>query len=305
MDNDDRQVGRILSRREVLALFGAAGAAMLVARASQIVGLTQPVEAVAQATAVADPAHAVYLPLVSGPTSTSPTPTATLTPTATAGTTPTATLTPTAGTTPTGTTVVPACVVQPAETEGPYFVDEHLKRSDIRSDPTTGEVKEGVLLQLTFVVSQISGSGCTPISGLTVDLWQCDAAGQYSDESDPSFNTVGQKWLRGYQVTDANGVVQFTTIYPGWYSGRTVHQHFKIRTDPSSTTGYEFTSQLFFDDSLTDQVFTQQPYASKGQRDTRNSTDNVYQNGGDQLLLSLTQTAQGYAATFDIALRIT
>ena len=101
----------------------------------------------------------------------------------------------------------------------------------------------------------------------------------YSDVSDPGFSTVGQKFLRGYQVTDANGVAGFTTIYPGWYPGRAIHIHFKVRSDPSSSSGFEFTSQLFFDDELTDQVHAQQPYAAKGQRTRRNSGDGIYATG--------------------------
>ncbi len=130
-----------------------------------------------------------------------------------------------------------------------------------------------------------------------MDIWHCDAAGQYSDISDPGFNTKGQIWLRGYQTTDTNGQAAFTTIYPGWYSSRAVHIHFKIRTTTSSNQSYEFTSQLFFDDALSDQVFTQAPYASKGQRDTLNSNDSIYK---DTLLLTVNQTDQGYAAAFDI-----
>ena len=63
-----------------------------------------------------------------------------------------------------------------------------------------------------------------------MDIWHCNALGAYSDVSDPGFDTSGQQFLRGYQATDANGVATFSTIYPGWYSGRTVHIHFKIRT---------------------------------------------------------------------------
>src|SRR4028118_265283 len=148
----------------------------------------------------------------------------------------------------------PTCVVRPQQTEGPYFVDEKLNRSDIRSDPSDGSVKQGIPLRLVFHVSQIDGSSCTPLTGAAVDLWHCDALGVYSDVTDPSFSTVGKKFLRGYQVTDANGTVEFVTIYPGWYPGRTVHIHFKIRTDSASQRGYEFTSQLYFADALTDQV---------------------------------------------------
>jgi protocatechuate 3,4-dioxygenase beta subunit len=193
--------------------------------------------------------------------------------------------------------------VRPEVTEGPYYVDEDLNRSDIRSDPGTGTVKDGARLALTFRVVQVTSAGCTPLPGAKVEIWHCDAAGVYSDVSDPGFDTSGQKFLRGYQVTDANGQATFTTIYPGWYSSRAVHIHFKIHDDASGQSR-EFTSQLFFDDSLSDQVFTQAPYASKGQRDTLNSTDRIY----DSQLLLTTAPADdgadaGYAATFDIGLQ--
>jgi protocatechuate 3,4-dioxygenase beta subunit len=197
-----------------------------------------------------------------------------------------------------------ACVVTPEQTEGPYFVDEKLNRSDIRSDPADGSVKEGVPLQLTLRVSQIDKTGCAPRAGAIVDIWHCDALGVYSDVTDSGFSTVGKKFLRGYQVTNANGTVEFTTIYPGWYQGRTVHIHFKVRTNTPSAQSYEFTSQLYFDDSITDQVHTQKPYASKGQRDLKNGGDRIFQDGGEQMLLKLTKTNLGYAATFDIGLQM-
>jgi protocatechuate 3,4-dioxygenase beta subunit len=187
----------------------------------------------------------------------------------------------------------PSCIVRPEVTEGPYYVAEDLVRSDIRSDPATGAIKDGAPLTLTFNVSQIGSGACTPLEGATVEVWHCDAAGLYSDVSDPQFNTKGQQFLRGAQVTDADGTATFTTIYPGWYAGRAVHIHFKIRPDANAV----FTSQLFFDDALSDQVFAQAPYASKGRRNTLNSRDGIYQ---DELLLTVTQADQGYAATFPI-----
>ncbi len=198
---------------------------------------------------------------------------------------------------------VPACVVRPEQTEGPYFVDERLNRSDIRSDPSDGSVKAGVPLRLTLRVSRIQNS-CAPLAGATVDVWHCDALGVYSDVTDPSFTTLGKTFLRGYQVTDASGSAQFTTIYPGWYQGRAVHIHFKIRTGSGSGAAHVFTSQLYFDDSLTDQVHAQAPYASKGQRTLRNEGDGIFQNGGSQLVLSVVKEAQGYAATFAIGLQL-
>ena len=195
-----------------------------------------------------------------------------------------------------------SCVVRPELTEGPYYVDEELLRSDIRSDPSDGTIRPGALLALTFNVSRAAANACSPLAGAIVDLWHCDALGVYSDVSDPSFNTSGKKFLRGYQVTGSDGVARFTTIYPGWYQGRAVHIHFKIRSAASAASAYEFTSQLFFDDSLTDQVHATEPYASKGQRTLRNSGDGIYTSGGSQLVLDVTGTADGYAATFNIAL---
>lgn len=228
MDNDDRQVGRILRRREVLALLGIGGAGVLAAG---------PL-ARFMTSSIPDALGGSATPVLAQST-------------------------------------VASCVVKPELTEGPYFVDEGLNRSDIRVEQSEGSIKDGVPLQLTFNVSQIFGGACTSLAGAKVDVWHCDALGIYSDVSDRSFpsSTVGETFLRGYQLTDESGTASFTTIYPGWYAGRAVHIHFKIRT--TSTTGdpYEFTSRLFFDDALTDQVHAQQPYAAKGQRNTRNSQD--------------------------------
>ncbi|MDP9237241.1 MAG: intradiol ring-cleavage dioxygenase [Chloroflexota bacterium] len=265
MDNDDMLVGRLLSRREVLAMFGVAGAALVVGCSDTGPGKPAPTSGATEA----------------------------LTGDATQ-----------AATSAVATNSVPSCVVRPAETEGPYFVDEKLNRSDIRADPTDGTVKDGVPLVLTFMVSEVgSGSSCSPLANATVDVWHCDALGVYSGVSDNAqgFNTVGKKFLRGYQVTDASGKAQFTTIYPGWYQGRTVHIHFKIRTQSGKSR--EFTSQLFFDEDVSDLVYARAPYNLKGQRSTRNANDMVYQGGGGQLLLDLTPSGDGYAATFDIGLQ--
>jgi protocatechuate 3,4-dioxygenase beta subunit len=121
--------------------------------------------------------------------------------------------------------------------------------------------------------------------------------------------------LRGYQVTDASGAVRFTTIYPGWYRGRAVHVHFKVRLYAGTQTTYEFTSQFFFDEAITDAVHAQAPYNAKGARDTRNLNDGIFRQpvndgtgrtSGELLMVRLTPAQdQGYDGTFDIGLRLT
>jgi protocatechuate 3,4-dioxygenase beta subunit len=203
---------------------------------------------------------------------------------------------------PTPAAPVPACVVRPEQTEGPFFVEEALNRSDVRRDPSDGSVKEGAPLRLTFAVSRMAGGRCSPLPGAVVHVWQCDALGVYSDVQDARVDTRGRKFLRGYQTTDPSGLARFTTIYPGWYQGRTVHIHFKIRVPAAAGRALEFTSQLCFDDGLTDQVHTRPPYAQKGPRPVRNAQDFIFRTGGDRLMLSVVRDGEGYAATFPIAL---
>jgi protocatechuate 3,4-dioxygenase beta subunit len=249
MDNDDRTIGKILTRREMLALLGAGGAAVLAACAPGASSAAQPTSAAPATTTPGAEAQAA----------------ATLASDATA----------VAAAEAANAAAMPACIVRPEMTEGPYFVDEQLERSDIRVEPSTGEVKEGLPLGLTFNVSDVTQGACAPLAGAMVDVWHCDAEGVYSGVTDNTvgFNTTGAKFLRGYQVTNANGVAAFSTIYPGWYTGRTVHIHFKIRTTGANSEAYEFTSQLYFDDAVSDQVFSQAPYRAKGQRDQLNATD--------------------------------
>ena len=260
MVNDDRQLGQILNRRDVLKLLGLGSAATVVAACAPEIAQTLSTTSLPSTVAPAIQA-------------------------ATEGAT--------------SSIAIPMCVVRPELTEGPYFVDEMLNRSDIRSDPSDGSITQGAQLSLAFNVSQVGANGCTPLAGAQVDIWHCDAHGVYSDAQDRNFNTVGKKFLRGYQVTDANGLAQFITIYPGWYNGRAVHIHFKIRVN-----SYEFTSQLFFDDAFTDQAYVQEPYAQRGERTLRNTQDNIYNNGGSQLILISAPDGAGYTAAFDIGVQL-
>jgi len=194
----------------------------------------------------------------------------------------------------------PSCIVTPEQMEGPFFTDVRLNRSDIRSDPTDKSVKEGVPLALTLRVSAVGSTGCTPLAGATVDVWHCDAAGVYSDSGG---NTAGKKFLRGHQVTGANGAARFTTIYPGWYPGRAVHIHFKVRILAGPALGNEFTSQLYFDEAVTDRVLARAPYSVRGQR-TRNSDDGLYRRGGSRLMLALAEGQPGFAGEFHVGLKL-
>ncbi|MDX2160360.1 MAG: intradiol ring-cleavage dioxygenase [bacterium] len=260
-DNDDEPVGRILSRREILKLLGGAGAVMVIGA-----GVTRSGAARISAQTTT-PTAVPATPAVTG-TASAP--------------------------------FVPACVVRPALTEGPYFVDTLLERSDIRVEPSTEEPREGAQLDLMFRVYQIESGGCTPLENAQVDIWHCDADGLYSGVSREG--TSGTSFLRGYQLTDAEGVAQFITIYPGWYPGRAVHIHFKVRVNGENETGYEFTSQLFFPEALTDIVHAEPPYAAKGMRNTLNETDGIYGNNGYLLLLDPEENEYGYSAVFEIAL---
>jgi protocatechuate 3,4-dioxygenase beta subunit len=192
-----------------------------------------------------------------------------------------------------------SCVATPAQTEGPYFVDERLNRADIRRDPATGAVKDGVPFTLQLVAHAVAAGTCVPLAGAIVDIWHCDARGVYSDVDE----AAGQKFLRGYQTTSSDGNVEFVTIYPGWYPGRTAHIHFKVRGRSATGGGYELTSQLYFDEATSDRVFARAPYKSAGRR-TRNDDDFVYRQGGKALTLALVPEPDGYKARFDIGLRI-
>ena len=194
-------------------------------------------------------------------------------------------------------------------TEGPYWIDEKLFRSDIRTDPSTGVARVGIPLTFTIAVQNSSTSGCAPLVGALVDVWHCDAVGIYSDG--PSYNpgggtgavvTSGQKFLRGYQVTDDNGQVAFTTIYPGWYMGRTIHIHVRVRTYSGTTLLDNFVTQIFFDDSINSVVLANSAYKRTSSRDTFNTNDMVYTGAANpsRMLMPLTAGGSGYSGSITL-----
>ena len=263
-DDDDRLIGRVLSRREVLALMGAGTVAVAVAACAP-------------------------------GSSASSSPTAAGSPSAAAST-----AAPSASSAAAASSL-PSCVVVPELTEGPYYVNENLDRSDIRTDTSDGSVSEGTVLTLDWVVSQVDGSACIPLEGVLVDVWHCDALGNYSDVG----SEQGHDYLRGYQKTDSSGKATIITVYPGWYQGRAVHIHFKIRTDAEAASGLEFTSQLFFDDAFSAQVYATGVYAAKGTPDQYNASDGIFQQSQGMTLLDVAPDGDGYKATFEIAIQAT
>lgn len=189
------------------------------------------------------------------------------------------------------------CFETPEETEGPFWVDERLNRSDITVDPSSGAVMPGVPLSLAITVLR-ADADCAPAAGVQVDIWHCSAGGLYSDES--SNGTAGQAFLRGYQTTDANGIVQFQTIYPGWYSGRTIHIHVRVRAFDGTTTTANFTTQVYFDDAVSDAVIEGNAAYDHGTRDTFNTNDNLYM--ADTLVTLGDDGSGGYVGVVDVAL---
>ncbi|MGC4043629.1 MAG: hypothetical protein QM758_07465 [Armatimonas sp.] len=202
-------------------------------------------------------------------------------------------------------------VVTPALTEGPFFVDEKLKRANLIAGTKRPSVVRGIPLEFTLTLYRLTNGKFAPLSGATVDVWHADALGVYSDESNPMNHedTAGQKWLRGYQVSDTNGLVRFQTIFPGWYPSRTTHIHFKVRQTIKGQTK-EFTSQLFFDDHVADKIFTKAPYQVRDTRETRNDSDNIFgervsdgSHAGKHLTLNLkTRASGGYQSALAVAL---
>jgi protocatechuate 3,4-dioxygenase beta subunit len=199
----------------------------------------------------------------------------------------------------------PACVMATELTTGPYWRDAPLHRSDLRWDTAGTEIdpRPGVLLQLAIRVLTASDASCRPVRGARVDVWHCDARGVYSDVADRG--TAGHDFLRGYQVTDGAGQVTFSTIFPGWYAGRTVHVHARVRLfDPFGLSTTDVSTQLFFDDAVTDAVLATAPYVERGPRDTRTATDPIY-GGHSELLVALAgQVSSGYRGEVTLGIPI-
>ena len=179
-----------------------------------------------------------------------------------------------------------ACTLYPQQAAGPFYLDLDQLRTDIT------ESKAGAGLR---VLIQVQDEACEPLKDLAVDLWHCDAVGVYSGFPGQlgGLDTTGETFLRGTQVTGADGTAQFESIYPGWYPGRTTHIHFKVHT--SSTT--EATSQLYFPEDVNAEVYATPPYDARGQKDTPNDLDGVVGGALPPLAMVTGDAGQGYVAT--------
>lgn len=188
------------------------------------------------------------------------------------------------------------CAITPEVTEGPFYFDPKLERADVT------EGKKGVALTVRL---QVVDATCRPLAGARVDIWHCDAQGAYSgypgQGDGRDVDTSGQTFLRGWQKTDASGIVTFATIYPGWYRGRTTHIHFKVFPDDNSV----MTGQLFFPDSLSEQIFTAvAPYNDRpGKRDTSNASDGIARQAGPLSQAALREVEDAYQALMIVAVK--
>jgi protocatechuate 3,4-dioxygenase beta subunit len=176
------------------------------------------------------------------------------------------------------------CTQTAEQTEGPFYFDVDRIRSDIRED------REGTKLRLGVRVRD--AGACEPVSNAVVDIWHCDASGGYSGFEGED----GETYLRGAQVTNRDGIVEFTTIYPGWYQGRTVHVHAKVHVDRQTV----LTTQFYFGDDVSTKVFKDDAYGSAAGRDSFNDSDGLYDSN---LELTLSDEREGYLGliTLDVA----
>ena len=207
----------------------------------------------------------------------------------------------------------------PQQIEGPYFVDGMPNRSDLRSEPSDGSMQEGIPLNITFNVYKVldsdgDGKGtCVPFNGAKVDLWEANSQGRYSGVREDG--TEGLVYLRGNQIADQNGTVKFETIYPGWYENRAVHIHLKVRDFEGPEKIFEWTSQLYLNNSMNELVHTQPPYSNHGPVPMTNEQDFIFngpstdgllkKNTGNHLMLDISKSDGGYSGTFNVGLNDT
>lgn len=192
------------------------------------------------------------------------------------------------------------CILTATMTEGPYYVDEALVRRDIRDG------RPGTALRLRLKI--VDAKTCEAMPGASVDIWHCDAAGNYSAApalgreertDDGHLKPINSdRFLRGRQLANVDGIVEFLTIYPGWYTGRTPHIHMKVRVGEREVA----TSQMFFPTALSAEVYAASPYAAKGAADTTNDNDHVLYSarGGDGAWPKMVRDGEGLIGTLTV-----
>ncbi len=181
------------------------------------------------------------------------------------------------------------CRVYPEQTLGPCYADSPAMREDI------SDGAPGLPTRLSFLVVQ--ADGCTPVPGATVDIWHSGFDGVYSAFGSgvcnpDSLDVANEMFCRGVQMTNEKGLATFLTIFPGWYSGRSVHIHFTIRVNGMG----EATSQLYFEDDLTTEIQAQGEYKPRGMRPTTNANDFIFRSGGgsaEDVTMSTAKLADG------------
>lgn len=162
-------------------------------------------------------------------------------------------------------TALPVCAALPESAAGPFPSLEQLDRRDVT------EGYPGHPLRLGF---RVVDGNCEAVPGAEVEIWHTDATGDYSSFDDGGTGKdegPGTTFLRGFQTADADGILEFQTIYPGWYGGRAVHIHVRVRVDGEQV----LTAQLYFDESYTDAVLATGEYAQFGPPDTTWATDGL------------------------------
>lgn len=180
-----------------------------------------------------------------------------------------------------------ACTTSPVETAGPFPIKSpaDFVRENIVGDRT------GVALRINFKIEN-TNNNCAALAGVFVDVWQCDAKGNYSEYNDQlDGDFTSNHFLRGRQVTDDKGIASFTSVYPGWYPGRAPHLHVEIL---SSSGASLLVTQTAFPEDISKLVYATQHY--KGVFDTSNSQDGVFDGDiGQSLAESMTgDVTNGY-----------
>ena len=171
--------------------------------------------------------------------------------------------------------------------EGPYYRAAQPERRDVVED------REGAPLQLGVRLTDDDG---VPLHDVVVEIWHCDALGRYSGFPPPGASEASSylpddTYLRGRQPTDPAGTVEFRTIYPGWYPGRTLHVHLIVHRGD-----VVLTSQLYFPDEVSETVLGSGPYRERPGRDTTNLTDTIFPTGGDPAVLDVAPDGEGFRA---------